>query len=444
MINTSESTATGRRGSFALKLGALVAASSLMLAGGVAVATSVYAAPNDNANSQGKKPDKDGGNNAQNNGNENAPGQNDNNGGAVGGDNGKDNPAGNNGNNSDDGSGGQGTVSVEICHATRSYDNPYVYIVVDASSVDELIQELSGKGNGHGDHVGAVFDPETNRSGNNWGDIIGRVVGQDGVVYSAGYNLTPAGEAILGAKCQTPKPTTYTASLSFCASLNGGDYVKDTGPFVGESTESQALANKAAEDAAALQGYTIDKTGAACGSTVVVCDPSVEQCDFTANDGAAFCEVTGGSYNGVGSYQVYSVPGSSQAAAQAAADADVQAALNARAKGDNIVPPHKNFPGYNWNEKTQARFEAGCSPNQSVLAVNAGLAGTTPTKKPASGNPQPGKVTVPAAGAPLPGSVPAGDGSSIPGLPVWALALLAVGAIGAAASGMSLMTSRKG
>ncbi len=54
MFNTSESTATGRRGSFALKLGALVAASSLMFAGGVAVASSVYAAPNDNANGQGQ------------------------------------------------------------------------------------------------------------------------------------------------------------------------------------------------------------------------------------------------------------------------------------------------------------------------------------------------------------------------------------------------------
>ena len=75
MFNTSESTATGRRGSFALKLGALVAASSLMFAGGVAVASSVYAAPNDNANGQGQdkpdnpnKPDK-GGDNGGDNGN---------------------------------------------------------------------------------------------------------------------------------------------------------------------------------------------------------------------------------------------------------------------------------------------------------------------------------------------------------------------------------------
>lgn len=426
MFTTSESTATKRQGSFALKLGALVAASSLMLAGGVAVASSVHAAPNDNTTSQGKKPDKDGGNNAQNNGNENAPGQNDNNGGAVGGDNGKDNPAGNNGNNSDDGSGGSGTVSVEICHATRSYDNPYVYIVVDASSVDELIQEISGKGNGHGDHVGAVFDPATNRSGNNWGDIIGRVVGQDGVVYSAGYNLTPAGEAILGAKCQTPTP----ATVEICS------FDADSQTWGPETVPAPAPAGS--------KRWT--GTASDCTSTEPPCTVDCGEGEsFSADDGAAFCEVTGNSYNGVGSYQVYGVLGTSAEAAQAAADADVVAALNARANGDNIVPPHKNFPGYNWNERTQARFAAGCSPNQSVLSVNAPAAGTTaPGKKPAAGSPQPGTVPVPAAGTPLPGSVPAGDGSSIPGLPVWALALLAVGAIGAAASGMSLAMSRKG
>jgi hypothetical protein len=56
--------------------------------------------------------------------------------------------------------------------------------------------------------------------------------------------------------------------------------------------------------------------------------------------------------------------------------------------------------------------------------------------------PAPAKVAVPAA-ATLPGSVPAGDGSQAPGLPMWALAMVAVGVLGAGFAGKQILAARK-
>ncbi len=50
-------------------------------------------------------------------------------------------------------------------------------------------------------------------------------------------------------------------------------------------------------------------------------------------------------------------------------------------------------------------------------------------------------VTVPQA-ATVPAAVPAGDGSQAPGLPMWALALVAVGVLGAAAAGKQILGAR--
>ncbi len=56
--------------------------------------------------------------------------------------------------------------------------------------------------------------------------------------------------------------------------------------------------------------------------------------------------------------------------------------------------------------------------------------------------PAPATVAVPAA-ATLPASVPAGDGSQAPGLPMWALAMIAVGVLGAGFAGKSILAARK-
>ena len=55
--------------------------------------------------------------------------------------------------------------------------------------------------------------------------------------------------------------------------------------------------------------------------------------------------------------------------------------------------------------------------------------------------PAPAVVSVPAA-ATVPAAVPAGGGSQAPGLPMWALALVVVGAIGAAAAGKQILGAR--
>lgn len=428
-----------------MKLGALVAATSLMLAGGTAVASAAYA--------------KDKPNNG-NGGNSSAPGQNsaggpggavvnDPNGGADQGTNGGANKPGENQNGSN-GKGGTGTLSIDVCHATRSASNPYVFITVDFSSVDEAYLFLTtNRGNGHGEHVGQIWDGQ--RSGVNWGDIIesisGTLTNGKEFVYP-GYNLGAnsvalggTGSAILANGCNPLKPLPAT----LCVIATGA-----TADFP-DGVDSQAYKDAVAQT-------TVYSTTFPCGGTVVVCvdgengpfqpgnkcNPGTES--FTAESGLFLCEVSGNSYNGVSRVAGSGGPEASQTAAQKAADDSAVAAAYAKATGDNIIPPATftsgaaAFPGYNWNEKTQARFDAGCSPNQSVIAANV-LPGTIAT--PASGKPAPGKVTVPAAGAPLPGSVPAGDGSSLPGLPVWALAMLVIGALGAAASGAQILGSRK-
>ena len=56
--------------------------------------------------------------------------------------------------------------------------------------------------------------------------------------------------------------------------------------------------------------------------------------------------------------------------------------------------------------------------------------------------PAPATVAVPAA-ATLPAAVPAGDGSQAPGMPMWALAMIAVGLLGAGFAGKSILAARK-
>lgn len=75
--------------------------------------------------------------------------------------------------------------------------------------------------------------------------------------------------------------------------------------------------------------------------------------------------------------------------------------------------------------------EAITSPEAAT--VTAPQAATVPVNAKA-----PATVAVPTA-ATVPAAVPAGDGSQVPGLPMWALALVAVGMIGAAAAGTQLL-----
>ena len=91
---------------------------------------------------------------------------------------------------------------VTICHATASTSNPYVVKSVDMSSIDE---ERNKYLNGHGNHLGPVFDPNGGKSQPAWGDIIPpfqNTAVPNGSVFP-GYNW-PAGQAILVNDCAVP------------------------------------------------------------------------------------------------------------------------------------------------------------------------------------------------------------------------------------------------
>lgn len=97
---------------------------------------------------------------------------------------------------------------VMICHASASAANPYQTPDVDKDS----IQSTEGLvPNGHGTHVGPIFDPETNENGDTWGDIIppfsaGYLAGPPEKAWGAfpGLNWTEEGQAIWENGCEIP------------------------------------------------------------------------------------------------------------------------------------------------------------------------------------------------------------------------------------------------
>lgn len=78
------------------------------------------------------------------------------------------------------------------------------------------------------------------------------------------------------------------------------------------------------------------------------------------------------------------------------------------------------------------------APAPAPVVAPAPLPATVEAPAPA---PAPAAVTVPAA-ATVPAAVPAGDGSQAPGLPMWALALMVIGALGAAIAGKQIIGAR--
>lgn len=190
--------------------------------------------------------------------------------------------------------GGGGETPVTLCHATAAATNPYVVITVDAASAGGQAQL-----EGHAGHTGPIFDPETNVSGDNWGDIIpaySYVVanGPDAgtTVDYPGMNLTEEGLAILANGCKLPgsTPTPVPPVINPAASL--------TAKCVGETdvTATATLDNTASTDGteeggtaqfiitvngsqvgdvynvAAGETATVDVTGLATGDKIEVLD----------------------------------------------------------------------------------------------------------------------------------------------------------------------------
>lgn len=89
---------------------------------------------------------------------------------------------------------------VEICHATSSASNPYNKIGVSISSVDGDTGNNNGQGDHYAEHTGPIFDPASNQSGDDWGDIIPPVAGHDG------RNWNAQGQAIYNnGDCEIPE-----------------------------------------------------------------------------------------------------------------------------------------------------------------------------------------------------------------------------------------------
>lgn len=86
---------------------------------------------------------------------------------------------------------GDNDKKIEICHATSSVVNPYNKISVSEKAADGLAGNSGGQPDHYGEHTGPIFDPTTNRNGDEWGDIIPPVPG-----VHEGRNWTAQGQAI--------------------------------------------------------------------------------------------------------------------------------------------------------------------------------------------------------------------------------------------------------
>jgi outer membrane biosynthesis protein TonB len=94
---------------------------------------------------------------------------------------------------------------VRICHATASSENPYTVNTVNTSSVDEQGNKFL---NGHGTHIGPIFDPEGGKDQPAWGDIIPPIVSPTNSANNfPGLNWSAAGQAIWANDCKIPTPT---------------------------------------------------------------------------------------------------------------------------------------------------------------------------------------------------------------------------------------------
>ncbi len=100
--------------------------------------------------------------------------------------------------------GGGNENKVDICHATASSTNPYTVNSIDVSSIDSTGNKYL---NGHGDHVGPVFDGTVSA----WGDIIPPFSNPKSGTAFPGYNWTTVGQTIWASSCNyvspSPSPT---------------------------------------------------------------------------------------------------------------------------------------------------------------------------------------------------------------------------------------------
>ncbi|HJQ43733.1 MAG TPA: hypothetical protein VJ831_11655 [Jatrophihabitantaceae bacterium] len=99
---------------------------------------------------------------------------------------------------------------VILCHATASTTNPYRPIKVPGNSIQN---KIFGP-NGHGTHVGPIFDPNGGKNQPAWGDIIPAFDYSNPVIHYPGLNYTPEGIAILNGGCAIPNGPSPTVTVT--------------------------------------------------------------------------------------------------------------------------------------------------------------------------------------------------------------------------------------
>lgn len=105
---------------------------------------------------------------------------------------------------------------VTICHRTKSTENPYVVLKVDADSVDGNTGNDNGQGDHYKEHTGPVHNSSM-PNGGDWGDIIPPAAGHNGL------NWTTEGQAIYNNGCNpvTPQqPGTPGSAVSLVCPVN--------------------------------------------------------------------------------------------------------------------------------------------------------------------------------------------------------------------------------
>jgi hypothetical protein len=339
---------------------------------------------------------------------------------------------------------------VTICHATASTTNPYVKITVNTSSVKEMERFFKEQGeNGHGTHTGPVFDPSGGKDQPAWGDIIPAFtyVALNGVNEEAEFEFgginAAAGASILAAGCEIPTFTyskQETVTKTICKAPRTIENATATGALISETqytafTDEQkaAIDEEALESAEAAfdEKYEPYVDGACEGeftySNQETVTKTICKAGETINDASATGELISESQN-----QPFT--DEQKAAVDADALASANAAFNTKygSYSDGACPPPPP-PGCVENCDPVVTEEPP-APVVEAAVVAAPEAATVAAPAPAT-------VAVPAA-ATLPAAVPAGEGSDT-GLPMWALAMVAAGMIGAAFAGKQLLGARK-
>jgi hypothetical protein len=252
-------------------------------------------------------------------------------------------------------------------------------------------------------------------------------------------------------------------------SVTGETVTKDTPWTDADKAVEDAKAQAEAESqlAAVLAGYTIDESGVSCRTTPPPVPGSVTYCVApsgttnyaydtfgTADDTTPQDTWTNGSGQPLSAYTIGTTadctppvtPTPGSATYCVAPSGTTNYAYDTFDSADNTTPEGTwtNGSGLPLSAYTLGTA-ADCTPPteepEPVTVVEPAVVEPPTTVQPeVIAIPEPAKVPAPTATVPLPATVPAGDGSTVPTTPVYALALLALGATALAASAVRLLT----